>query len=531
MEEKKGFFKKIWRILMKRKWLTFSSIFVLIIVIMILRGGKATPLKSFQIARGDVVSEVTVTGTVKPTQSLDVAFEQSGRVSKIYVTLGQKVSQGDPLIALDSSDLRAQLAQAQAQYESQQAKLNQLQAGTRSQDLAIAQTALDNAQQQAQTSIDADYAAARNVLRDAYTKANDAATSQISSMFDANQATPRVTFDTSAAQAKIDAGSQYAVVQSELNTWSQELQTLTAESSQSDIDAALEHARTHINACLTLFSYLQDALNGSSLDATTLATYRASFNTGKAELITALTNITNQQQAISAQKTANDTAISAAQKQLDLKQAGSASQDIQYQQGQVDQAAAQVHYYQAQLAKRTLYAPFSGTVTKIPLNVGDIAQPNVTAISLIGSGAYQIETYIAESDIAKIKIGQDAHITLDAYGQGVIFDAKVVQVDLSATTLDGVATYKTILQFSQEDSRILAGMTANVTIESDQKTNVLYVPTRNVIFQDNKTYVELMANKDAATSTQTEFTAGLRGSDGRTEIVSGLQEGQYVQSD
>ncbi|MBI3638621.1 efflux RND transporter periplasmic adaptor subunit, partial [Candidatus Wolfebacteria bacterium] len=129
---------------------------------------------------------------------------------------------------------------------------------------------------------------------------------------------------------------------------------------------------------------------------------------------------------------------------------------------------------------------------------------------------------------AKIKIGDTSEITLDAYGPDTLFKAKVVQVDLQATVVEGVATYKTTIQFLNEDKRILAGLTANVNILSDKKKNVLYALTRSIISDDGKKFVEISKDKKKNIKEKIEIKIGLKGSDGRTEIISGLKEGDVV---
>lgn len=127
-----------------------------------------------------------------------------------------------------------------------------------------------------------------------------------------------------------------------------------------------------------------------------------------------------------------------------------------------------------------------------------------------------------------MKVGEEARVTLDAYGPDLVFEAKVAQIDLSATVLEGIPTYKTTLQFLGDDERILPGLTANVDILSTKKENVLYVPTRNIIDKNNNKFVKVLRGKDRNTVEEIEVTAGLRGSDGRTEIISGLFEGDLV---
>ncbi|MFH0988268.1 MAG: HlyD family secretion protein, partial [Parcubacteria group bacterium] len=133
---------------------------------------------------------------------------------------------------------------------------------------------------------------------------------------------------------------------------------------------------------------------------------------------------------------------------------------------------------------------------------------------------------LAEVDIANIKIGNTANVTLDAFGPDRKFSASVVQVNPAETVVEGLPTYKITLMFSQQYSDIKSGLTANLDILTAQKSQVLVVPQRAVIAQDGKKFVQLL-NTDN-TSTQTEITTGLRGVDGNVEIVNGLIEGQKI---
>jgi RND family efflux transporter MFP subunit len=248
------------------------------------------------------------------------------------------------------------------------------------------------------------------------------------------------------------------------------------------------------------------------LSDTTQTAHKTNIATGRAELNTALTTLNSTVQSIASQKTTGESTLD----------------DVAVQKGQVEQARAQVSYYQSQIAKAIIKAPFEGTVTKIPFNKGEVIQPNATAISLIGSGQYQIETNITESDVARVKVGDKARVTLDAYGQGVVFGARVIAIDLSETIIDGVPTYKTTLEFTQGDERILSGLTANIDILSDKKENVLFVPTRVISVSSEGVKTVQVATIDFASSTEREIETGLKGSDGRTEVISGLEEGELV---
>ena len=87
----------------------------------------------------------------------------------------------------------------------------------------------------------------------------------------------------------------------------------------------------------------------------------------------------------------------------------------------------------------------------------------------------QIEVNVSEADIGKVKTGQDVTYTLDGYPDSV-FEGQVTQVRISPTTVSNVVTYVVIVDVNNEDLKLIPGMTANVSIITDKKEDVLCVP-------------------------------------------------------
>src|SRR3990167_2261932 len=98
------------------------------------------------VKRGDLVQEVSVTGKVKPAEDVDLAFEKSGKVARVFVKVGDAVKSDQTLAELDNSDARAQVAQAEASLESARAKLAELKRGTRDEELRVAEVKVKNAE-------------------------------------------------------------------------------------------------------------------------------------------------------------------------------------------------------------------------------------------------------------------------------------------------------------------------------------------------------------------------------------------------
>ena len=550
---------KIIVLLKSKLFIALASVAVIIGGYTIYQNTRPQTYPTVPVSRGAIREEVNITGKVKPAQNLDIAFEKGGRVSRIRVKVGDAVRAGQEVIQLDNADLYAQLAQARANVRSQETKLEQLTIGARQEDLAISQARVDNAKialadaqrnlanvtEKATIDLANTYSSVSDTLTDAYTKSDDAIRNRVDNLF-LNDETDRPTLSFVSFNSQAEIASEGGRIRSTdgLNAFSQD--TAMAREASGDtatLDISIEHAKSHLDIFLAFFGNLQDVVNSpSGLDAATIEIYKTAVSTSRTTIVTALTSVNKQRQSIAAQKSTNQSAISNAQasittaqtsldqaeRELTLKIAGASAQDIAYQKSQVENAHANADYYQTQIDKTILKAPFSGMVTKIVPTMGDIVSPNVAAISVIGSGRFLIESYVAEADIAKVKVGNMAKVTLDAYGSDIIFDAQIILIDLSATTLEGVATYKTTFEFVQEDVRILSGLTANIDVLSGERANVLYAPTRNITSRSGAKYIKLLTNKAKGTVEEVEVVTGLRGSDGRTEIVSGVKEGDTI---
>ena len=75
-----------------------------------------------------------------------------------------------------------------------------------------------------------------------------------------------------------------------------------------------------------------------------------------------------------------------------------------------------------------------------------------------------IDFFLSEFSVAKIHVGDQVDVTLDAYGDTRVLQASVASIDTSPTDQAGILAYKTSIQFTSVDPNIATGMTANVTI-------------------------------------------------------------------
>ncbi len=128
----------------------------------------------------------------------------------------------------------------------------------------------------------------------------------------------------------------------------------------------------------------------------------------------------------------------------------------------------------------TIVSPIDGVVISRNVDVGQTVAASLQAPTLFtiarDLAQMQIETSIDEADIGRIREGQEAIFTVDAFPDQT-FEATVSQIRLLPEIVQNVVTYDVILQASNPDLLLKPGMTANVTVLVDYRENVLKVPS------------------------------------------------------
>ena len=477
---------------------------------------------TYQVARaerGNVVQEVSVTGKTKSAQTIELAFEKTGKVIRILVAVGDKVERDQSLVELDRGELAAQLLEAQARVEAERARLAELTRGTREEDLEIKRAELEKAEQD----LSNEYDDIPDLLTDAYTKSDDAVRTKTAGIFIGSKNTAyKLNFSSCNTEADLAATTLKLTSEFELERWQKELSPITLLSPRSDLENALKNAKIHIAIFKNFLEKTNEALtDGCTINNSSLDTARTNVGTARTNVVTAIGNINNQEQDIATQKL---TALKI-KNELNLKLAGTLPEQITAQRAVLRQAEASAQLIQTQIGKATLRAPIAGVITKEDVELGKIVSPNSPVVSMISEEALEIETFVPVVDIAKIKIGDKAKVTVDAYGSDAVFEATVVSIDPAETIIEGVATYKTVLHFSEKDDRIKPGFTANIDILTATRENVIAVPQRAVTSKNGGKFVRILVGGEVR---EIKVETGLRGSDGGMEITKGLTGGEDV---
>jgi len=477
-----------------------AAVLVLGAVSLYISGSHAPSFTTVRALQGTVVQSVDISGRVLSETSAELSFSIPGQIARVYVAEGNMVKTGDSLVGIDAASADAGVTQAEAVLAAAQARLDSLQAGTRSEQLQIDKNAVANAQ-----------ASQSAAVQSAYTSADDAVRNQTDNLFlSAGTANPQFIIPISDSQTAINIQNSRSAVGGVLDRWYAALRGSAVPDSSLAADA-LRQVKSYLDAVALV---VNGATPTSAVPASTLAGYKTNVSAARTEVVSAI-NILNAAESVSVN----------AQSALVLAASGATVQDVEA--GKAAVLGAQAAFANAQVAAghATLRAPFPGVIQNLTAKIGQVVAPGSPMLSLISAGGVKVESFISESDIAKIKEGDAANITLDAYGTGTAFPAKVTVIDTAETSVNGTPAYKVTLEFVHPDPRIRDGMSANAHVIGESRENAIEIPTRLVISDAAGKFILV---KSGNTIEKRKVETGIAGDDGMTEIVSGVALGEAV---
>lgn len=483
------------------------------------------PFTLFEVSRGDIVQEIWETGRVQRGEKINLSFQNTGEIEKIYVTVNQTVEKGEALAKLNTEDLEIQLQEAKSSLLLAQLNLQKLLAGASPEEIKIAQTQVENAKislQSAEKNLKNSYDGAITVL--------DVSYPQIYNTLDFIKEFIReyVTVYDRDARRILDARDEIASMEEEAKLY---LEIAKSDSGgKEDTEKALSIMRNSLEITFNNLETVREIIDKSSVYRDRVSVSDKAFlDTQKANINSALTNIIASQQTISSMKLnleAAKTTLQEAENRLDLVTAEIRQVDIDLYETQIKQAQARVQLYENQIQKSILRSPLLAQIGAINKKEGEIAQPlsQDAVMVLLPLIPFEIKTEIYEEDIVKIKVGDVAEITLPAF-PGKTFKGNITFIDDTEKIIDGVIYYEVKIAFEEEPPEgIKFTMTADIVIPVILKENVLAVPREAIKRVEEKTIVEVFIDDLVY---EREVEVGVRG-DNMVEILSGLAEGEKV---
>ncbi len=337
---------------------------VAIILVFALRGRHpATETKAESVARitvstvtvsaSEIPNEVTASGTVRPIIESKIAPKIMSNVAAVYVREGDHVRAGQVLIRLESRDLQAQLAQAQA-------GLNAAAAGS-----GRAYTAIDLQKAQTSTGI----ASAEAALQ--------AAREQLSLV----KAGPRKQQRAQAHLAVAQAEAQFKNATLELNRYKRLYEQDVVPKQRLDgVQTSYDIAKAQLDSAKEQADLTEEGSRTQDVQSA-------------------------QQQVRQAEEALRMARASAVQNKMSVSNARVAS-------SQVSQARAGVEFARTQLGYATILSPISGVVSQRMVDSGDMVSPGVPVISVQADSHYRLEATVPESSAANVYVGKRVKVSL-----------------------------------------------------------------------------------------------------------------------
>jgi RND family efflux transporter MFP subunit len=489
----------------------FWAILVLILLVLwrVFSGdNKADSVQTEIIKKQDLKQTVLATGQVTSKTDLSLSFNSSGIVSRVNVKVGDKAKQGQVLANLSQQDQVARYTQAQGALAQAKANLQKVVEGASSEEVRVAQVAVDNAK----ATLENTKAQQANLVANAYKALLNSTLSADPGLGN----TTTITLTVSGAYNSTGQGQYKIGIYQTVGGI--KFQYSGLETGSGIISTSPQPLGTR-GLYLSFSSTTGLGENDSwtiDIPNTQASTYVANYNAYQAALQTQSSAIT----------TAENT-LASAQANLDLKKAMARPADLQAAEAQVLSAQGQVQAASAALENTIIRAPAEGTITLVDIKPGELATALKQVIVLQDVENLHIEANISEANIAAVRNNQSVEVTFDALGVDRKFNAKVQGVDPASTLVSGVVNYKVTISLEKLEE-VKPGMTANISILTGEKSGVLAAPLRAIINQDGKKYIRVVTDPKKKTYEQKEVSTGMEGDGGLIEVVSGLEEGKEV---
>ncbi|PIW91566.1 MAG: hypothetical protein COZ91_00845, partial [Candidatus Nealsonbacteria bacterium CG_4_8_14_3_um_filter_39_7] len=255
---------------------------------------KETGFRVVKAEMRNIVQEISETGTVKKGEETRLSFKNGGRIEKIWVKAGDNVVKGEALAKVDISEVSIKLSEAKANLLFVKAKLEKLMAGASNEEKASAETAVLNAEtavKNAEHNLENIKASAENNLLDTQEDAKivlNSAYLTISNSFNVADLIERTYFS---------ANDQEGILVRE---------SVEKIEKFLSVENDLAKMEGNLNIVSDALKKIRDICEETKYRNIVSSTDKASLDTQRTNINTALTNVVNSEQAISSVKLTNE---------------------------------------------------------------------------------------------------------------------------------------------------------------------------------------------------------------------------------
>lgn len=191
-------------------------------------------------------------------------------------------------------------------------------------------------------------------------------------------------------------------------------------------------------------------------------------------------------------------------------------------------AKAALEFSKVQMSYATIKAPISGIIASVSTQEGETVAAGLTAptfVTIIDLARLQVDAFVDETDIGRVKVGQKALFTVDTYPDKE-FTGKVKAIYPKAIIQENVVNFDVVIEIDDSNIELLRpDMTTSVTIYQEERIGALVIPRAAVIKEGTSKFV-LVKQGSGGFEKRAIKTGMTSGSD--VEVASGLNEGEIV---
>lgn len=532
---------------------------------------EPAPPPTGRVERDTVMTRVSASGSLSAIREQDLGFPMGGQLTQVMVKVGDRVNPGQVLAREDDFQLRQTLNQLQGQLNAQQAMLGQAANATAVQG---DQASLDQDRQTlaaTEKSIDAQLAADQSAIDSAHKQVDvdsyllDKVQEQLRADQVSCASSGGVPYTAPLAGPTNGSGNGSSNGSSGIKGPGSSVGVGPAQAGL-DNPVKAGPVSAGVNGSSPVGKAAgsgNPACNNIAQDQMAVGTARQTLQMDRAALVAAQQkqNVDRTQGQVSIQ-TARETVVTA----QNMLQSDSTNRPFT-----IDQQAAMVADYAAQVAaaqrnvdNTVLYAPVAGTVAVLNGAVGEYVQPSsgtsplapgvvapipglngstASSSSSLGNpstgaarpggtqfivldnvNSFRVVVPFEESDASKVAPNQKVNVTFDAIPD-LTRSGTVLSIAPSGSNISSVINYYVTVVLNESDPRLKDGQTAQARVITNEVDDVLTVPNSAIRKRgDQSTVTAIDAN---GAQQQVRFQPGLVGDD-RTQVISGLREGQQV---
>lgn len=419
-----------------------------------------------------VTQSVSASGSVAGLDESDVAAELGGRLAHLRVHEGDRVRKGQLLAEQETALLKAQLAQAEAALGTAEAQLTQASRRPLPSEVERARAEVDQASGVAQAQLESARRRLQELQRGPTREEIEQARGQAQ-----------------LALAQRDQSKREATRLAGL--YEQGYVTLQ------DLERARTQARVAENTYLTGYNRLRQQQIGTREEV--LQQARAQVDQSLANLEGARASGQARMQNLADQPRV---------------------EDVRLAEARLREARESLKVARQRLEQAFIRAPYDGTVTKIFLKAGQLTGANAPVLHLVRSQAYEIQVNVDELNLGRLRVGQQAIVSSDAYPD--TFEARLREISPQVVSERGTILVR--LDPLKAPNWLRPGLTVSVNILFEKAQERPVVPLTSVTVAGRRS--TLLVLKDGQL-VEREVQLGAPGQDG-FPVLSGVESGDWV---